>query len=203
MQVNNKATGVVLSEAKPKSQLQGTSDEFLQLFIAQLKNQDPTDPMDSTDMVTNIAQLNQISYLEDMKDALQTLVSRGDGPSMREYGSLVDMSITYAAVRLPGEGAEGSIPGYHAGMSLELVDANGNVMQGVDVDDKGNFNIDPGDASDSLYFQVKDGDKVMGNIVTLKGVVKEVNILTGELVLDNGSAILYDNIQRIGANKNE
>jgi len=37
-----------------------TQNMFLQLLVAQLKNQDPTQPMDSTTFVTQLAQMQQL-----------------------------------------------------------------------------------------------------------------------------------------------
>jgi len=37
-----------------------TQNMFLQLLVAQLQNQDPTQPMDSTTFVTQLAQLQQL-----------------------------------------------------------------------------------------------------------------------------------------------
>ena len=38
----------------------GTQSMFLQLLVAQLQNQDPTNPMDTTNMVTQLAQVQQL-----------------------------------------------------------------------------------------------------------------------------------------------
>ena len=37
-----------------------TQDEFLQLLVAQLQNQDPTNPVDTTNMVTQLAEVQQL-----------------------------------------------------------------------------------------------------------------------------------------------
>lgn len=205
MQVNDKNSGAQVNSnmTAPKSQLQGTSEEFLQLFIAQLKNQDPTDPMDSTDMVTNIAQLNQISYLEDMKNSLRSLAERDNGPSLGDYGSLIDMTVSYNSSRAPEQGGEGAIQGYRPSMTLELIDAQGNRLTGVEVDNNGEFSLGPLPTTQPVYFQVKEGGEVIENTVSLSGGVKEINVLSGEVILDNGHTILYDNIERINSENHE
>jgi len=38
----------------------GTQSMFLQLLVAQLQNQDPTNPMDTTNMVTQLAEVQQL-----------------------------------------------------------------------------------------------------------------------------------------------
>jgi len=37
-----------------------TTDEFLQLLVAELQNQDPTQPMDGTTFLTQLAQFQQV-----------------------------------------------------------------------------------------------------------------------------------------------
>ena len=44
----------------PSSAVSTTQDMFLQLLVAQLKNQDPTNPMDTTNMVTQLAEVQQL-----------------------------------------------------------------------------------------------------------------------------------------------
>lgn len=46
---------------------------FLQLMIAQLKNQDPTAPMDQKDMMSSITQFSQAEQMQNMVTALESL----------------------------------------------------------------------------------------------------------------------------------
>ncbi|CAM2148883.1 flagellar basal-body rod modification protein FlgD [Paraburkholderia tropica] len=52
------------------SDLQNT---FLQLLVAQLKNQDPTDPMDSSQMTSQLAQINTVSGIANLNTSLTSL----------------------------------------------------------------------------------------------------------------------------------
>jgi len=54
-----------------------TKDQFLQILVAQLKNQDPLEPMKPDQLLTQLSQLTQVeqlqnisSYMEDMKKLL-------------------------------------------------------------------------------------------------------------------------------------
>lgn len=52
------------------SDLQST---FLQLLVAQLQNQDPTDPMDSSQMTSQLAQINTVSGIAQLNTSLSSL----------------------------------------------------------------------------------------------------------------------------------
>jgi len=48
-------------------------NEFLQLLIAQIKNQDPTNPTDSTAFVTQLAQFSSLEQLVAIRGDMDTL----------------------------------------------------------------------------------------------------------------------------------
>ena len=48
------------SSPTPASTVAATQNMFLQLLVAQLQNQDPTQPMDSSAFVTQLAQMQQL-----------------------------------------------------------------------------------------------------------------------------------------------
>ncbi len=57
----------------PKSKL-GT-DEFLQLFLTELKYQDPTEPMDNEKILTQTSQLSTLESNEELQDSLNLLAN--------------------------------------------------------------------------------------------------------------------------------
>ena len=65
---NNTTTTTGLGGTAPSEQM------FLQLLVAQIKNQDPTNPADSTQFVTQLAQFSQLE---------QVIAIRQDTDSMK------------------------------------------------------------------------------------------------------------------------
>mgnify|MGYP001311623080 CR=1 FL=1 len=47
--------------------------EFLQLLVAQMRNQDPINPLDGTQFATQLAQFNSVEQLINVNDSLETL----------------------------------------------------------------------------------------------------------------------------------
>jgi flagellar basal-body rod modification protein FlgD len=51
----------------------GDATTFLQLLVAQIQNQDPTQPMDSSTFVTQLAQFSQLEQLISIRQNVQQL----------------------------------------------------------------------------------------------------------------------------------
>jgi len=67
------STGATPSTLPPASGLGGAQlgrDEFLQLLVAQLRNQDPTSPQDGHEFAAQLAQFSQVEQLTNINDAI-------------------------------------------------------------------------------------------------------------------------------------
>jgi flagellar basal-body rod modification protein FlgD len=76
------------SSSSTSSTTAATENMFLQLLVAQLKNQDPTQPMDSTTFITQLAQIQQLQQstatgedVTGIRTDLNTIVSDLSGSS--------------------------------------------------------------------------------------------------------------------------
>ena len=89
-------------------------DDFLKLFVCQLKHQDPLKPMDSTEFTAQLAQFSSLEQLYNMNDNLKDIVAYqgslnnglsagfigrqvrwGDGQSGTVTGVSFDEGVTY------------------------------------------------------------------------------------------------------------
>jgi flagellar basal-body rod modification protein FlgD len=59
----------------------GNENTFLQLMVAQLKNQDPTQPVDSTTFLTQLAQFSSLEQLIGINQGVQQLDTTGSTSS--------------------------------------------------------------------------------------------------------------------------
>lgn len=50
-------------------------DDFLKLFVCQLKNQNPLKPMDSTEFTSQLAQFSSLEQLHNINDNLKDIVA--------------------------------------------------------------------------------------------------------------------------------
>ncbi|NEJ69541.1 flagellar hook assembly protein FlgD [Rhizobium phaseoli] len=71
--VTNTSTTSTTNSAQQKATL--NYDNFLQLLIAQMKNQDPTDPVDASQQMSQLASFSQVEQTIQTNTKLDTLLS--------------------------------------------------------------------------------------------------------------------------------
>lgn len=76
-------------------------DQFMQLLVTQLQNQDPDDPTDQTQM---LAQLAQFSSLSEMSTLNQTMTSSSQFDQMAQSAGLVGKTVTAGTADAPVTG---------------------------------------------------------------------------------------------------
>src|SRR5213593_2840279 len=58
---------------QPKSKAEEQKNQFLQLLVAQLKEQNPLDPKDGTEFISQLAQFSSLEELINIRTAMETL----------------------------------------------------------------------------------------------------------------------------------
>jgi flagellar basal-body rod modification protein FlgD len=100
-----------------------TSQDFLNLLVAQLKNQDPSNPMDSTQLMTQTTQLSEMQQLSDMATTSQ----QAFGLQMRmAAASLVGQQVTYTDTA--GKAASGTVSSVSYAGSVPTVAVGSDVV---------------------------------------------------------------------------
>lgn len=74
-------------------------NNFLQLLIAQMKNQDPTNPMDPTEQISQLATFSNVEQSIKMNNSLETLISNS---SLANASSYIGKTITSADGKTSG-----------------------------------------------------------------------------------------------------
>jgi flagellar basal-body rod modification protein FlgD len=77
-------SGAVSSDTVSGSQQTLTQNDFLQLLVAQMENQDPMDPQSDTDMAAQMAQFTSLTQSSSMASSL----------SMMQANSLIGSTVT-------------------------------------------------------------------------------------------------------------
>ncbi|MFL9917718.1 flagellar hook assembly protein FlgD [Paraburkholderia fungorum] len=66
---------------------------FLQLLVAQLQNQDPTNPMDSSQMTSQLAQINTVSGISQLNTTLSSLATQMSAGQQSQAALLIGSSV--------------------------------------------------------------------------------------------------------------
>jgi flagellar basal-body rod modification protein FlgD len=119
------------TNSKPKRQDVVQKEEFLNILVTQLKNQDPLNPMENDRFAVDLAQFSQLEQLMNLNDKFDK-TGGGDASSMAQYLGH-DIAIKSSSVQLGDTNADSidvvlKAPG---DVKLNVLDANGEVVTSV------------------------------------------------------------------------
>ena len=97
-------TSTTAADAAMKQSTGLNKDDFLQLFITQLKNQDPLNPQDSSQFVSQMAQLTQVEQAYNTNTNLQSLISAVNSSSSMNSTSFIGKTILASGNNLYSDG---------------------------------------------------------------------------------------------------
>ena len=126
------ANGARASGTKPKDQL--GQAEFLELMIAQLKNQDPFKAMDPSQFLGQLAQFGTVSGIQEMQTAFATLSDSMRASQVLDGATMVGREVLVASnsVTLGTEGAvQGSlnVPEEANEVLIKITDSSGQLVR--------------------------------------------------------------------------
>ena len=79
------------SQGKPRDIRELDMDQFLQLLIAELQNQDPLSPMENSEILQQISQIREISATNQLSE---TLAAVQTGQNLSTASSLIGKTVT-------------------------------------------------------------------------------------------------------------
>lgn len=130
------ATGTSLASTLGSSSM--GKDQFLQLLVTQLQNQDPTQPMQNTEFVAQLAQFSSLEQLQNVNSNLTTGILLNQSVNNSLSTSLIGKTIeaqgntlTYAQGDKPELSFKLSAD---ANAKVDVVDANGKVVATIKAD---------------------------------------------------------------------
>lgn len=104
-------------------------NNFIQLMVAQIQNQDPTNPLDSTQFLDQYSAMSQVKSLENMTNVSKSNLVLMDNIQMLAASSLVgkDVHVTAEAINLGDAKVEGQFTLNHnaSDVVVTLTDATG------------------------------------------------------------------------------
>ena len=116
-------------------------EAFMQLLVAQLRNQDPLDPMDARDFVTQLSQLSGVEQLVTMSNRIEGMEMAMAGVANVQAASLTGKHVTAntSTLRLPDQGpANGSfsLTGAASTVTVRVLDGDGRLVRTLTLNDQ-------------------------------------------------------------------
>ena len=126
---------------QPTSTTVGTSaasqtQNFLQLLVAQIQNQDPTSPMDASTMTAQMSNLNMVQSMQDMNSSLASLLAQMQASNFVTQASSIGHSplVAGSAIQYSGSGnvmMGGNVANALSNLTATITDSSGNVVNQV------------------------------------------------------------------------
>ena len=125
----NNSSAAATSAAQAASQKTVGKDEFLKLFVTQLKNQDPLNPMDSTEFTSQLAQFSSLEQLTNINTGITSLLAYQDSLQNASAANLIGKQVGFqvkAADGTAGALQHGTVTGvaFDAGKTSFVVDGS-------------------------------------------------------------------------------
>ena len=120
-------------EKKEKSK----QTQFLDLFVAQLKNQNPLDPKEGADFLAQLAQFSTVEGIQNMQSSISNLAKTFQSNSALQATGLVGKSVfaktNEAIVKSPENPLKGilTIPSYAQDVKVSIKDESGAVHKNI------------------------------------------------------------------------
>lgn len=114
-------------------------DDFLQLFITQLQNQDPLNPQDSSEFISQLAQLTQVEQAYNTNTNLESLLTAQNNAMSLSSVSFIGKTVTALGNGIPYDGATAAtiafnLPEAVTGATVAISDSSGNVVRNISLD---------------------------------------------------------------------
>ena len=127
-------TSTPSAQADMQKDMGFTSTDFLNMFVAQLQNQDPTQPQDPSQMLTQLAQLTQVEQAYDTNTNLQSLLTAQSTTSGIEAVSLVGATVTANGNSVSFDGSDAAtlqynLAGASSSSNVTISDASGKTVK--------------------------------------------------------------------------
>jgi flagellar basal-body rod modification protein FlgD len=132
--VSNSSSSTTSAQASMQKDLGLTSTDFLNMFVAQLKNQDPTSPQDPSQMLSQLAQMTQVEQAYDTNTNLQSLLTAQNTTTGLDAVSLIGKTVTANGNSVAFDGSSAAslkynLAGASASSTITISDASGTTVK--------------------------------------------------------------------------
>lgn len=114
-----------------------SKDDFIKIFLTQMKAQNPLKPYDSSVMLQQMGQLTSLTATEELQGTIRNLNSNIGSSKILSASQLVNRKVQVLSDKSPlvaGKGLQGSaiVPAQASSVVITIKDAKGNVVKTID-----------------------------------------------------------------------
>lgn len=203
--VINSATGAssTASTTGTKKKDQLDQEDFLQLMVAQLKNQDPFNPTDPSQYFNQLAQFSTVSGIQDMQESFTSM-----SDSMRSSQVLDGTAMVGRDVLVTSEdallGAEGSVrgavdvPAGATSVQINVLDSSGQLVRRMTASTNSGLNDFSWDGTGDNGARLAAGEYTFEAVANVGGE----NVELETLVSDRVNSVTIDSAKGLTLNTN-
>jgi flagellar basal-body rod modification protein FlgD len=207
------------NDTSPKQDVEDKStlkDDFLKLFITQLKYQDPLNPLDGKDMTAQLAQFSSLEQLNNIKMQLQDLLLFQNSLQNTLTVNLIGKKVEVVGNKISLDGTSEihfTLPMSAKSVKISIYDSTGALVRNIDLGprpagdntytwdglDNSGIPLPSGQYEVSIEAYDESGNPMDAESLTygtVTGITFEDNITY--LILDNGVKIQLNEIKTIG-----
>jgi flagellar basal-body rod modification protein FlgD len=182
---------------------------FLQLLVAQLKNQDPTNPMDSSQMTSQLAQISTVQGISQLNTSLSSLSTQLSAGQQSQAANLIGSTVLAPGSSISVASGKASTFGVTlasavSDLKINVTNSAGTIVNTIDLGKQAAGTVPVGwTPVDSSGNTLADGTYTISATGTVNGQPATATTLTGAtvesvvtqstggagLVLSNGSTV--------------
>ena len=177
-------------DQEPKKEELG-QEQFLELMIAQVRNQDPFKPLENGEFLGQIAQFSQVSGIQELNNSFAQFANSLGSNQALQASALVGRDVFIpgdVAALTPGENFSGvaALPQSTSSLSISIYDTAGSIVRTIDMGSQGEGTVPfEWDGTDDAGQGVPAGPyRVVAN-ATINGD----NVAVGTLVSDTVESV--------------
>ncbi len=151
-------------------------NDFMNLLIAQMKNQDPMSPMDGTQFAAQLAQFSSLEQLQNLNDSMTTSINANYALTQSINNTLSstligkEVKVSGGALQNNGQSSVElgyTLPGMASSVTINIKDSNGNIVKSFK-----NLPTTQGDNKLSWDFTDNNGNKLPNGKYTFEVTAK-------------------------------
>jgi len=209
------------TRSEPKKEL--NKDDFLNLMVTQLKNQDPLNPLDNNEFISQTTQFSSLEQLINIGESIKALTESQTNNSMNNNlysaSNFIGKEVKYYSNEINLDDS-GALIGFElddipSSVTLKIIDGNGNevadivpsaVSYGMNEINWDGLDANGGNLPNGRYKVLVDALDVSGSQIPYRtytsGVANGVSMIDGNLKFNvGGNEISSDNIFAVYENK--